>query len=90
LIPTLSFYFDLLHHRTVEKMLQFSILLLMRAPQGEVKDFAYRVWLRFASDDHWLLSSTIFPFNFFFTGCDTPSPESSATLGGCLVGIWEN
>jgi hypothetical protein len=27
---------------------------------------------------------------FFFTCYDTPSPESSATLGGCLVGIWEN
>jgi glycosidase len=36
----------------------------MRTPQGEVKDFAYRVWLPVASDDHLLLSSTIFPFQF--------------------------
>jgi hypothetical protein len=71
-------------------MLQFLTFSLMRTPQGEVKDFAYPVWLPVASDDHLLLSSTIFPFQFFFTGCDIPSPKSSPTLGGCFVGIWEN
>jgi hypothetical protein len=47
-------------------MLQFSTFSLMRTPQGEVKDFAYPVWLHVASDDHLLLSSTIFPFQIFF------------------------
>jgi hypothetical protein len=47
-------------------MLQFSRLSLMRTPQGEVKYFAYRVWLPVALDDHLLLSLTIFPFQFFF------------------------
>jgi hypothetical protein len=43
----LAFFFNLLHHRRVAGMLQFSKLSLMHTPQGEVQHFDCRVWLHF-------------------------------------------